>query len=276
MIDYRKSSEQLALDMINQTAGTMFRPRDIQFKNVTYLETGIRNTRVTLVPVPGSEYQDPVDITYDRINLAELFKFGPIKIIPAYQKRASDYLPVINDKYGLALNVNDIEDQDIHEEVPPFNIQIKIKESNPAFYGYLDILVTNEQRSIRRLVDGLDFVGIPYPTLDKSKIQGPMYFYDTDWSELADIFQLYPIGDIVDGHFIKNVNLNDTAIWISEPHLAPYNLYNARILYNGEIKMMDDPYSHREDKTHVLVIEPDKKYCKNISGYLTFHYNLNH
>lgn len=273
MIDYNKPSIQLALDMINRKAGTTFRTRDVTLENITYLDEGVYNTEATITPVQGSAYQEPYTIQYDRVNIEQLFRGVQIKIVPAYQKKLSDYLPSLNTKYGLSLTEEDIVDGIIEAVDPPFTVEIPIKENNPAFYGLLTILITNEQMSIRKMVDGIDFAGIPFPTKDKSKIQAPLYFYDSDWTELSQLLSLYSVGTQTDEAFVNNINLYDTVIWIDSSHKLDFNLHHANVLYNGEIGE-ENEYTRRKDFTHILVVEPNEKYCRNLSGYLTFHYNL--
>lgn len=273
MIDYNKSSIQLAIDMVNQAAGTSFRIKDITFKDVKYLDEGYYNTSAKLVPALGSDYQDPVVIQYDRINVDTFFRGIEVKVQPAYQKMLSDYLPTINETYGLSLTSEDIVDGLIPVDTsPPFKVKITIKDDNPAFYGSFILLVTNERKSIRDMVDGVKFGGIPYPTENVGKIQGSLYFYGEDWTELRRLLESYYVNMFIDDRFINEINLYSNDLWISTPNLADFNLYNAKVVHNGQYDRNNE-YTKKVGFSNVLVIRLDENYCKNVGGYLVFHYN---
>lgn len=272
MVDYNKSSILLALDMINKRIEGVLRPKDVEIKNVTYLDEGYYNTKALLQPVLGGEWQDAVEIEYDRINVASLFRGIPVKVVPAYQKKLSEYLPAINEQYGLAWTEEDIVDGIIPVTQPPFKVVIEIKPDNPAFYGKFELIVTNHQKSIRTLVDGISFGGIQYPTDDPNRIQGPLYFYGPDMSELRQTFELYMQGDKVDDYLIEQINLYDNNIWVKRDKPQPFNLEGARILYNDVIGS-NNQYTNRDTFTNVFVIGLDEKLCTNVAGYLVFHYN---
>lgn len=272
MIDYNKSSIQLALDMVNSRLNSSLRPRDVRFEDVKYLEEGFFNTSAKIVPIPGSGYQDPAVIQYDRINIASLFRGMTVVVQPAYQKIVSDYLQTVNDKYGLALTSEDIVDGVIPPTEPPFKLTVKIQDSNPAFYGQFELLISDERKSIKNMVDEITFSGIPYPTNDPNKIQGPLYFYGSDWTELKRTFQLYNTHDKLDKTFLDQINLYDTNIWVDRKVKSEFNLHQAEVLYHGKIEFGKE-YTRRQDYTHVFVVKLDEEYCSNVTGYLVFHYN---
>lgn len=274
-MNYKMSSKLLALSMINQTLNAGFREKDIDIVDVTYLEEGIFNTRVKLIPALNSSYQDDAVIEYDRINMQKLFKGITVVVKPAFQKKISDYLPIINEKYDLALTDSDIIDGIIPEGTKaPYRIKIKINPNNPAFYGEFEILVSDSQKSIRNMVDGITFTGIPYPTQDKDSIQGALYHYGEDWSELANLFSGYLTSQYIDKKFVEEVNLYTRDNWVYEEKAAKFNYYNSHVLYNGVIEENNE-YTRKVGFTHVLVIQLSDVYCKEVSGHLVFHYNVN-
>lgn len=273
MIDYNKPSMQLALDMINSAAGTQYRLKDITLMDIQYEEEGFYNTSATVTPVEGSGYQDPHRIQYDRINMDIFFKGIPVTVVPAYQKLLSDYLPSINKAYGLSLDASDIIDGVIPSNTnPPFKIDIQINPYNPAFYGKFTLLVSDARKSIKLMVDTIDFGGIPYPTLDKTKIQGPLYFYGEDWTGLANMFKLYNTGDKVDMSLLTQINLYSEDVWVLSTSPIQFNLYNAKVLYNERYDKTN-VYTKKVGFENVLVIGLDEEYCTNVAGYLVFHYN---
>lgn len=272
MVDYNKSSVQIALDMINKRLNSAFRTKDVTFENVRYLEEGYYNTEATITPVEGSGYQDAATIQYDRVNMASLFRGIAVTVTPAYQYRLSDYLVTVNDRYGLQLTEDDIVDGIIPKMEPPFRVTIKIKESNPAFYGQFDIIVSDNLKSIRKMVDQITFTGIEYPTVDPNKIQGPLYFYGSDWSSLKRYFNMYNAGEKLDKYLLEQLNYYDINVWVDQKVSAEFNLHDATVLYNGPVDNARD-YTQRTDYTNAFVFEVDETYCNNIKGYCVMHYN---
>lgn len=274
MIDYTKDSMQLAIDMLNDAINGNFRAKDIAFTEVKYLDEGVYNTQAKIIPLPGSGFQDPVVVKYDRISMEALFRGIEVSVVPANQLILSDYLPVINSNYGLSLTKDDIIDGRIPDGLtPPFKIGMKIKEGNPAFYGTIEVYVQDKSKSIKDMVDGIKLPGIRLPTNNGNTIQGPLYFYGEDFSELGKRFIMYLKDDVVDDRFVALIDLYDNNIWVRKHKPSEFNLMNAKVAYNGVLKAGNE-YSNRKDFTNVLVIMLDETLCTNVSGYLVFHYNV--
>lgn len=276
MINYRKSSLQLALDMINNVLGTQFKERDIQFTNIEYQAKGLYNTSAVIKPVVGSGYQDEIPIKYDRVNVQRLFKGIDVRVKPAHQHLLSDYIPFINEAYNLALCKEDIVDGIIPNTATiPFKIMVKIKEDNPAFYGEFSLLISDENRSLSKLFTKTEFDGISYPAEPKKDtLQAPLYFYAVDFSNGADVLSSYQTGWLVNDTLVNMLNNVGPDKWvINSEDSIPFNLYQARVQYNGVIGDNNN-YTTKRGYSHVLVIYPDEKYCTNTSGYLLLHYNL--
>lgn len=270
--DYKKPSKQLALDIINQRLPYVIRARDVQFKDITYLDEGIYNTRATIVPTENSEFYGIAEIEYDRINMAYFFRGVSVLIEPAYQKLLSDLLPTINGIYGLALTKDDIVDGIIETTKLPYKVSITIKEDNPAYYGTFSVIIRDPNKSLTDLFNDISIGGIPYPSQDKNKIQGPLYFYASDYTVLKNVFSLYREHDLADDVLLDAINHVDDVKWLIDDDTQPFNLKFAKITYNGPIEEVN-AYTKRNDFTHVFVIQVDKDYCNNISGPLVLHYN---
>lgn len=273
MVHYKKKSIDLALDMVNKAAQTTFTEREVEFKDVSYLEDGLYNTRATLYPKLGGGWQSPYVIEYDRVNVQALFKGVEVCVKPLNQKKVSEYLPLINERYGIYLTTDDIEDGIIPDTPPPFMVGVKIHPSNPAFYGQFELLISNEDKSIRRKLEGITFTGIPYPTDNPHLIQGPIYTCSSDWSALAPTFSMYVKGDLADLSFVNALKQYDEANWVYEMTPQPFNLFGAKVTYHGLINRLESPLQLREGFDNVLILKLDPLYCKNMAGELIFHYN---
>lgn len=273
MINYNKSSKQLAVDLINQVLDSKVGINEVEFTDVTYLEEGYYNTRAVLKPALGSTWQDPVTIEYDRLNMVYFFKGIPIIIEPNYQRTLSDLLPVINKTYSLSLSRDDIIDGKIPEgTLPPYTLEIKINPTNPALYGSFRVVISNEDKSLKRKLSGVELGRIRYPTDDISKIQGPMYLRAIDFTEEKDTLLGYLRGDKVDERLVNLINRYTEDGWVNVNEMFDFNLFDSEIVYSGVNDTRLDYHTH-PDYTHVLIIAINNAYCRNVSGYLTLHYN---
>lgn len=273
MIDYNKSTTQLALDMINDRLGTQLRIKDVQLTEFALYPSGY-NTSVKIIPQPGSGWQESATIRYNRIDIGKLFHGINVTVKPGYQQLLSDYLPIINSDYNLSLMPEDIVDGKIPERIqPPFKLDIVMREDNPAFIGTLSILVTDSKRSIADIFEDInEFDGIAYPVTNNEKLQGPLYFFNEDWTPLAKILEGYRVGDFVDDGLVIKLNKVSRDVWVNQPKLDVFNLHQATIIFNGPIGI-DNPYTSKRQPDNVLVIGINPLYCSNVEGYLVLHYN---
>jgi len=107
-----KASRLLLLDLINDANATSFTTADLNFSNPLPLAEGAsRNTQVNVSGTGTTTFTGTKPVTYDRLDLAVLFGGLNLSILDTGEYATTlDLLPIINGRYGLAMDATDIED----------------------------------------------------------------------------------------------------------------------------------------------------------------------
>lgn len=170
-INLGKPSRELLIDLLNFSNGTDFPGSLLEFGTPRTLiapeqaEHG-RNTVMRVVPAEGSGYDNEVDLYYDRIDLARLFKSALVVGVDTQFSNSLEALTLVNLKYGLAIspaeivNINAVNDQ----------VAIEISQSDVYLPGTRIIvgLDTNESAVVdfEEYIDSLwDFTNFSFPTI---------------------------------------------------------------------------------------------------------------
>lgn len=99
-----------------------------------------KNTKIFVTAKLSSPYFGIKTLRYNRIHLTDL---PTITVNKTTETSLYDLLPLINQTYGLVLNNQDIEDQDITAiPVGPFTPTFVIKTTSLIFYSGTKILTT--------------------------------------------------------------------------------------------------------------------------------------
>lgn len=271
MIDYQKESHSLAVDLMNTRLTTPIRPHDVDIKDIVYLQEGIYNTRATLVARRSSAFSGEVTIEYDRLNLGTFFLGTTLEVLSSNQKLVSDYLPYLEKHYGLFLTEKDIVDGRIVNENMslPFKFILKVKENNPAWYGQVEITVVSEKPQLRsiELRDSQEVKKLI------GQEQATPHLFGVDFSPISELLSHYYKGQVVPDRLKDYLNQVSEHTWVIESEFGqPYNLANAKVLYNG--KTEETTLTTNKNMSHVMVVELDNTLCENMQGYLLLHYNL--
>lgn len=276
MNSLKKTSLEIALETISASCGFELTKDDVSIKDVVYQETGHFNTKATLVPVPGRGYTEKVEFEYDRINIANLFLGVDVKVLPGNQKLVSDYLVAINDKYGLYLDETDIVDGDLSSGVPPFKFKLKIQDGNPAFYGQIDVIVIDEEKSLKPLlikINGARVNSLIANGLKPNTVNGHMLTYGNDYSDIKRFLLTLNINDGLSQTFVTELNYYTNTPWVFKDSLMDFNLYGAKVVYNGLTELCNEP-CNKDLYSNVAVIELNEQYCGNVFTHLVLHYNV--
>lgn len=275
MIDYTKWGVEIALDLINEANGTDYDLIDLTIEGVSELdedEDGF-NTSATLKPTYGSMYEGSINVKYNRVDIQSLLKSVSIVLKPFNGSFISDYLPDFNRRYGFNIDKDDIFDGYIPNNIKyPSRVLVKLRPGHPVFTGSFWITLSDTEYNIEHTVTNRLLDTSLYPTDDKDKIQGPLYFYGHDFTGVSNRL----IGYIVGKTFIEKeldwLNTYSNDLWLNKDEEYTFNTRNASVIYNDVISE-GNPYTNRTDYTHVCVIQLDPYYCSGVAGYLTFHYN---
>ena len=109
-----KYTQSELLDLVNRDNPDL--PYPLTTSNVFLLTpptTSLANGRNSVVKfngIAGKGYSGKVTLYFDRLNIATLFPNGTITAVGPYgATQLSDILPKLNEKYGLALTVDDVQ-----------------------------------------------------------------------------------------------------------------------------------------------------------------------
>lgn len=277
--DFNKPSIVIAIDAINKATGHRFTRRDITLADIEYLDEGYYNSQAKIVPVPGSVYYDEVTIQYDRFNILKLFHGVDVTIPLGNQKTLADFLPIINKRYGLSLDKDDIINGVIPEDATlPFRVLIQIDEDNPAFLGYIPVTFIDDEVSLTYILaktDNAFSIEEPYEILPEETdklIVGETLLLDYDYTEYSNKLGLLTIGTIAN-NIIESALDSHPLEWHNAPYTMENNLFKAEVVYNGVMESNEQIYTPvNRDFTDVLVLKLNPTYCDNITGNLIFRY----
>lgn len=183
--DYTKLPEQILLDLINNDNGTSFQMGQLLFSAPTVRANddgepahNNRRTSIRVTAAEGTGYANYVDMKYNRIHFRDVFELNnldnaiefPIAAIPfelTENTRLADLIPVINARYGLALQVSDFWDRalPVFNGPPPYDnayVRLEAKPESPVFVGgvRLRILPNDyplDQRLPNNVLSGLEY-----------------------------------------------------------------------------------------------------------------------
>lgn len=274
MAGYKRSSKQLAVDILNaaQTAHR-FTVDNVDIVNVKYEEEGYYNTSATVIPRSGGGYQDKAEIRYDRINIGHIFMGVDVTLHPLNQNRLSNYLPLINDKYDLLLDIDDIEEVVIDNPQPPFYFDLKIKEGNPAFYGQLRVLVSNPAKSLKDILKDITLNGIGGYPGSSDKINGVLYSYCNQYNNLEDDIRELNLYETLNDNLVNKINYQDRNIWLNVPVKSKFNFFGSVVIYKGSSAYVPEGVIRKNEYNSIIIIKLNEEYCTGVEGYFVLYYN---
>lgn len=164
-----KSAEQL-LALINDTNSLTLTLDDIEFGVPSAVSTDEQatmedpsNTRVMVIAKPDRYPIESVEITYDRIDLAEFETLDPpIGILVNTPLTLDTVLAAFNAHYHSALEMADIDpDMDLPEIlVEDEPLELKASSSSIGYRGSLILVVTPSQRQLNQLLSNTELSGL--------------------------------------------------------------------------------------------------------------------
>lgn len=176
-INLNKPSDQLLMDLINYSQGTDLPMSVISFGTPVSLsiqdqaEYG-RNTLLRIEPSPGSGYDNFVELKYNRIDLARLFRNQAVIGVDAEFHNSVEALALINAKYGLAIDPNEI----VSINAVDFQVAIEITNSKVYVPGSRIVVGIDNGESLlldfEAAVDALWlFTNVTFPPIATTPLQ---------------------------------------------------------------------------------------------------------
>lgn len=170
-INFNKPSDQLLLDLLNYTHGTMLPVGAFtwgQPKALTAPEQleHLRNTSVEITAHPGSGYEGSTTIYYNRIDLGRLFRNAFKVGVDSNFNNSLEALALINEKYGLAIAPSEI----VSINAMDFEVAIEITNSLAYVPGSRIIVAINVDEGLvidfEEAVDRLwNFTNFTFPPI---------------------------------------------------------------------------------------------------------------
>ncbi len=173
--DFTKTPEEICLEMIKQTNSTA---SALTTGMLTYglptVDTGDRNSIVTVTALAGSGYKGSVNMHYNRVDIATI-PGSRSKTFPIGDAtKLSDFIPEINEAYAINLSPEDYTDVDLVEfpGVNPNetqNVALVINPDSLCFIGTLTIIVMSDDILLSSVILNNVMNGLTYePTPDES------------------------------------------------------------------------------------------------------------
>ncbi|ARV76830.1 virion structural protein [Pseudomonas phage Phabio] len=287
--DYLKVDPWSAvIEMINNEYGVELNPSSTSLVSLESL--GGTKTKLKLRVNWGKSPDDtqpkpelPEYFFYDRIDLATLFKGGPIYVMDNVRMPMSTFqiMGMLDKKNDVVFSYTDLVPDQFDRFDEPYKLvagaqslrfvgEIPFSFENTLRYDLSSIVLTTELPKANTWQFGND----------GTKITGNYLFTAYDFTHYRD--ELIPAKSnhlFVDTNslrgMIKHITKQD---WIlsgnPEDNNLCYSIYEGekrvRVVYNGVI---DPAFTSRTDMSYVMVLELSNTLCTNVSGFLLFHYN---
>lgn len=229
----------------------------------------------------GAKFHGAKCVTFDRIDLAKLFKNVSPQIETWDVKTTHELIPLLSAKYGLPITKDDIANTSFDHTKLPQEVTIQAFSTGPIFVGSVKVLVTQKVMQLEDIVTkvDLDVLKDPYPR-SNTKMVYDLRYYGYDFTDEKEILEAYNAGYIYgNGPFsisgllnstrVRNETGGPTFVWDAgttptEPHV----FYNMRCLYRGPTASYPDA-----NQTYRNVAIWDAPRSQQGVGRIFFHYD---
>lgn len=234
-----------------------------------------RDTQITATATAKltelDDYEGSTTLYYDRINIgAYLRNVAPILIDAPDATKMRDIWPIIKERFGLGLTAEEIVNDELNWDTVNGQL-LRVASNCLAWTGSVRILMKSRVPNLDDIIaikelDGLKFFG------QGVRASGEIYSYSRDTSDYGEL-----LASLVTGTVISDVVVADllaemtTDRWVLDDNAAPYNLYNAKVDFNGEL---GERIPARAGYQYGIEISLDENYCTAVGGPLIFYYNV--
>lgn len=278
MSKYLKPSRDMLIDAINLKNGLIDDPLTWDqiaagFPEKVMTPTGERNTRLLIYGLKQGGYRGSVTVTYDRIDLEELFRnVTPLVLIKNKPNKLSDLLPFINTTYGLSLVADDIIDADVSGKGEDFITTVEMRQGCVAWFGSFEMRAAKFiPQLVNIIVDKtLDIIVAPFVLDTKPNAEYIAYGYD--FTEMKDVFATWGTNRVLTQDDIDRLN-----------EVVPLNFVNqdAATAAPGTIPLKGATYIGVANVTETSLYDPAFAKCVRVrmaatlahKGELLLHYS---
>lgn len=172
-----KVGKDLLLDLLNRDNNTTFTFNDVIFSQPVVIQNPptFRNTKVAIQAKVGGQFIGSKVVDYHRIDVAVLFKPEYRRVMGTGVQLTSDLVPILNVRFGLALEVSDVVVEPIDTTTLPVTYRLKMTPGCYAFIGEVDLELIADLPDIGDLITVNLLDGFHYPSDPVVAVEAPEY-----------------------------------------------------------------------------------------------------
>lgn len=256
-----------------------------------------RNSKINVKARKGKGFRDAQDVTYNRLQMAALFRNTNVFLDVNEPKNSGELLAALNRGYGLSLQLSDIVPADIEpgtnpkpvdpeaDDPIPVDHVITMHELCPSFIGTLNVKIGPKPATGERLslvITKTELDGLAYPDgSSETKGQGYVYSFGTDCSPILPYFESMAgtaAGTAIDAaKFVTELNKVFFDEWKVADTAIDFNGSGAKLHYIGPTSTTTPQGTEyregvNQQFTDVMIVELTDL-CNNLQGMLWLHYN---
>lgn len=160
MQNLNKPADRVLTDLINETNAIYgnfvpFQYDVLTFQNVTALTGQDRNTSIEVTDIEEPSETDWLTLNYNRVSLTTATHYkAPILAHDGDWESVHDALDAINERFGLQLTTDDVEDDDMPSvEAYPVNLLIRAKSGSLIYIGSTTLQLVDPEAGDQILTD---------------------------------------------------------------------------------------------------------------------------
>lgn len=283
---YDKPTEEVLLDILNYTNKTAYEYRQLSFGPP--LALGDTLTQLVISPTDNVSWQKNALVKYNRLNLGETFELTPL-VIDVPDQEITTILKALKDQCRvlfapdevtltqdtselasvlthtvLAASAEDAAEPVVNDQV--FNYRLSADFGNLIWVGETPVFVRQTQELMGRDIR-TDLAIRHYFAETRSRKVAIELIVDATKTadDFAALLKKFNAGGKLNAptHFTPVAKFLTGDEWVSVKERAPFNLYEARVLYNG--LNSGEYFTGQRKHSHVLALELSEA-CTNLSG----------
>ena len=272
-----KPSRQAVVDAINHTNELWDNPLTLDMIALGYAQPitepdARRNTRLLVYALNGSGLRGTQSITYNRYDFKLYFLNVTVVLFGEPVQKASDVLPLLNEKYQTDLRKEDIIDIDVSGLGEDWVVEIFPRDGNVMWKGSFKLRYARHISTLDELIvhNVLEVIKPPYILANKPHAEYLSYAYD--FSEMTTTLDSMTVGAVVTEAQVEQMNvaanLNFSLAAPAELPAGAVGLRGAKL--KARLAVTEDSrYNPRFQHVAVLTLAADSNY----TGDLFLHYS---
>lgn len=224
-----------------------------------------RDSQVVLTSKMRGDEGSQVTVDYHRRPLEDYLKdnnvFGDEDVHTTH-----DLITAINERFGLKIVAEDIEDNPV---TGTSHDVVAVTDSHE--WRSVAVIQIKPATPLADVIRNTELDGLLYPDHQDTQFgQAYIYSRDVDCSHISPFLSKLAVGiDVDDTALAVELNKCVPEIWVAQDTPAPYNLRNAKVIFDG---VPADLPGANEKYAKVVSVELTDL-CTNFRGALNLHFN---